>query len=63
MCGDGEAHFDGVGRRDVVSEVSGVEVGLQATDGEDELGTLDLLPDLGTRDRSDIDLQIQHRLD
>lgn len=49
--------FDGVGLRDTVGEVTGVEVGLEATNGDDEFSALDLLFDLGARDGADVDLQ------
>ena len=42
----GHTDLDGALRRDVVGEVAGVEVTLQAADGEDELRGLDLLLDV-----------------
>ena len=42
--------------RDAVSEVAGVEIGLEATDGENEFSRFDFLLDLGMRDGADIDL-------
>ena len=57
----GQTDLDGTLRRNVVGEVAGVEVGLEAADGDDEFRTLDLLFDLWARDRADIDLQNEHR--
>ena len=49
--------LDGVGDGEVVGEVSGVVVGAEATDGEDEARGLELLADLRARDRADVDLR------
>ena len=42
----------------MVGEVAGVEVALEAADGDDEFCFLDLLLDLGAGDGSDVDLKI-----
>jgi hypothetical protein len=41
---------------DLVGKVAGVEVALEATDGDDELGALYLCLDFWTADGSNVDL-------
>jgi hypothetical protein len=49
--------LDGASSGDLIGEVSGVEIGFQCTDREDELCALDFLLDLRMRDTANIDLQ------
>lgn len=50
------ANLDGSLSGDAVGKVAGVEVALQATNGEDERCCLDLLLDLRMANGADIDL-------
>jgi hypothetical protein len=50
------ANLDSAGRRNLVCEVSGIEVALEATDGNEELCVLNLFLDLWTTDRPNVDL-------
>lgn len=53
--------LDGALFGDAVGEVAGVEVGLEAADGDDEFCGFDLLLDLRAGNRSDVDLQTRSR--
>jgi hypothetical protein len=48
--------LDGTGCWDAVGEISGIEITLQASDGDDKLRVLDVLLDLRMCERSDINL-------
>lgn len=49
--------LDGALFGNAVGEVAGVEVGLEAAEGDDEFCGFDLLLDLRAGDRADVDLQ------
>lgn len=51
-----KCYLNGASRRNLVGEVAGVEVALQATDREDKLCALDFLLDFGAADGSNVDL-------
>ena len=55
----GISYLDSSGGRNTVSEVAGVEVALQRSDGEDQTSTLDLFLNFGMRERTDVDLESQ----
>ena len=50
------AYLNGAGSRDLVGEVTGVEVALEAADRKKKLCTLNLFFDLRMTNRSDVDL-------
>ena len=49
-------YLDGVDDRNIVREISGVEITLERSNGQYQLGLLDLFFDLGACDASDINL-------
>lgn len=52
-----DPYLNGSGGWDVVGKVTGIEIALQSTNGEDEFGTLYLLLDFRTTDTSDVNLE------
>lgn len=50
------AHLDGPILLDVVRKVASVEIALECTDIQDEIGTLDALPHFWTTDLSNVNL-------
>jgi hypothetical protein len=46
---------------DVVRKVAGIEIALECTDKQDELGTFDTLPHFRTTDLSDVNLVGEHK--
>jgi len=51
-------HLDCLAPRDVICEVSGIEVAEHRSDGDEQFRTLDLLKDLRVSDGSDVDLEM-----
>ena len=50
------AYLNGPHRLNAVCEITGVEVGLETTHGDDELRALNCLLGVGVGDRADVDL-------
>ena len=55
------SHLDGPVRLDVVRKVASIEITLECTNRQDEIGTFNALPHFRTTDLSNVNLVREHK--